>query len=228
MYYKVRQINKLYVIFMNFGNSRESTKTENAYEEFLVELHNEYTHIQLYFADLFNYSKEKQKAIEEEFLNENPEIKSSILQQPNYSLYSKKFDDLLAKSIIVTLISNFEFNLINLIDLLINEGYIKDKKFKKPSNAIIRKCLNFIYENSSIQVEDFGYETFEIFIKLRNSIIHNNSEMNEEISGSVNYPFYSDFIHISNKHFYFKDMLINYHLTKTLRTFFNSLMNEIK
>lgn len=213
---------------MEFGKSRESTELQDKYESFLLELENEYNHIQVYFADLFTFSKEKKEAIKKEFSKETFEIVSSLSMQPNYSLYAKKFDDLLAKSIIITLISNFEFNLIKLIEILIKEGYIKNNNFKKPRNRIIYYCLTFLHKNSPIEEDYVDYKAFEIFIKLRNSIVHNNCEINDDILDNPNYKFYSDFINVKNKNFYFNDILINYHLTKTLRTFFNSLTKYIK
>lgn len=213
---------------MTFGYPRKSTDLENTYEDFIVELDNEYNHIQVYFTDLSTYSKDKKEAIRNEFLEEDYEAKHSLSKQPNYSLYGKKFDDLLAKSIVVTLISNFEFSLINLIELLIKEGYIKNKKFQKPKNRIIYNCLDFLSKNTPILKEDLYYETFEIFIKLRNSIVHENSKINDAIINNINYHLYSDFIVVENEYFYFNDVLINYHLTKILRTFFNSMARNIK
>lgn len=213
---------------MKFSNPQKSTNLENTYEEFLVEMDNEYNHIQVYFADLYNFSNEKKNEIKNEFLNENKEVVLSLSKQPNYSLYTNKFNDLLAKSIIITLLSNFEFNFVKLIELLEKEGYIKHAKFKKPKNRIIYYCFNFLYDNSTIKRKDIGYETFEIFIKLRNSIVHQNSEISEDILNHPNYKLYNDFIIIKDGQFFFNNILINHHLTKILRTFFNSLAYYIK
>jgi len=120
------------------------------------------------------------------------------------------------------------YNLVKLIELLIKEGYIKDVKFKKPKNGIVYYCFNFLYDNSQIKKENINYETFEVFIKLRNSIVHENSEININILNHPNYKFYSDYIIIKNKQFFFNDILINHHLTKAVKTFFNSLSYYIK
>jgi hypothetical protein len=214
---------------MEIGDYRESTNLEDTYEDFLVELDFEYNLIQVYFADLFNFSKDKKEKIKTKFSQEDFQVVSSLSKQPNYLLYENKFNDLLAKSIIVTLLSNFEFNLIKLIELLIKDGYIKNVNFKKPqTGGVIYYCLNFLSKNTQIQQDFIDYKNFEIFIKIRNSIIHNNSEINNEILNHVNYTFYKDFIIIKNQYFFFNDIIINYHLTKTIRTFFNSISGYIK
>lgn len=213
---------------MEIGNIRNTTELQDTFEEFLTHLDNEYNHIQVYFVDLFAYSKKKKEEITAELSDEDFEIKTSILKQPHYSLYQNKFEDILAKSTIVTLISNFESNLTQLIELLLKVGYINDDNFKKSRNGVVYNCLEYLYTKSPIDRNYIEYVHIEFFIKLRNSIVHNNSEINDQILNHPNFPIYQDHIIIREGQFYFNDNLINHFLLKTSKTFFNSFTNYIK
>lgn len=215
---------------INFGEYRETTSTQDTYDFFLNEIEKEYNYIWVYFTDLKEFLDVKKEKIENELKNENAEIKLSILNQPNYSLYENKFEDILYKSLIITLISNFENNLHDLINILIKEKVIKSS-FEKPRNNIINSQLDFLYTNFNVKPTEPYYcnsKLIHFFVILRNSIVHHSSTVDKKILQHSQFKYFKDLIILENNKFMFKDITIIHHLLKLSRTYFNSFSYFIK
>lgn len=209
---------------MEFSKAREISESQYTVETFVDEMEDEIQYTQLYLYDMINFLDEKKKLIGQELKDEDKFIRLQLLQQPNYKLYESKFNDLVCKNVLVSLISNLEYNITTLIALMVKENIIKEN-FKKPTDNVIIKSLKFLERELSLPKKYF--ENIDLLILIRNRIIHHNSKINNAILSNRNFDLIENYVNITKDNFTFKDLTKNLFLLKVIRTIFNAIESNI-
>jgi hypothetical protein len=204
---------------MNFGQSRELSEADIVIESFIENLSEELNLIHVYLYDMKEFFIQKQTQINDEVQYEECEIKASILGQPNYKLYDKKFNDLVYKNIFITLISIFENKLLELLEELKHQNIIKNK-FEKPKNRIIINGIKHLARE--LKLSKLQFEKIELFILVRNHIIHEDSQLKNIIKHQY-YNTIENNIRIEGSRFYFDDLKLSLSLLNEIKAFFNNL-----
>ena len=208
---------------MDLGKPRKLSKKEDALECFVERMYRELDIIRVYLYDMQDFFVTKQALIEDEIKEEDPYIKYSLLQQPNYQLYDKIFNDLVYKNIFVSLVSKLEISLIKLIEELGNQQLISEK-FVKPRKAIIRNTNKYLEKKLNIQN---NIEKIEFYILIRNSIIHNNSFVNNKIKEDSNYKDFVNYVVFKGDVFYFESLEYPLCLLREIGSYFQEIRNKV-
>lgn len=109
---------------MQIGIYKKTSKKQLIIDYTIEDYFRELDIIHIYLIDMKSFFESKNQQIENELNKEDLLIKYSLLQQPNYKLYDKTFNDIVYKNIFVSLISKLEFNLFKLIEELENQDLI--------------------------------------------------------------------------------------------------------
>jgi|SRR5690606_32964713 len=208
---------------MQIGIYKKTSKKQLIIDYTIEDYFRELDIIHIYLIDMKSFFESKNQQIENELNKEDLLIKYSLLQQPNYKLYDKTFNDIVYKNIFVSLISKLEFNLFKLIEELENQDLIS-KTFVKKQPYIINANR---YLNKMLEI-NINIDKIIFFISIRNRIIHHNSSSNDHIKKNKHFEEFGKYVYIQNNIFYFKDLNYSLALIKEIRNYFNLINEQIQ
>jgi hypothetical protein len=133
--------------------------------------------LRMYFATLEKNIQEQNKKILEELENEEPEVKSSMLNDEFIDNSLNHFNDLLLQSFIISLLSYFETQLKKIAKTCDEELSLK-QRFKKYTHRIAFNYKEYIKNNliAELQEQESVFIEVEKWINLRNYIVHKDNE----------------------------------------------------